>query len=157
MAKKWCANFELDHVLQNGLSNAMWMFQYQYAHDGFDYQENPAQKHMIRNNLKTVARINSEDWLLAYLAASATTNQTSTFYAVGQVIEPRLRFSSTVSEDTIERTLLENKHRHLNGIIRYKDAPAFYEDLSDDWSCPADQSRGDQPKVFLYPQRYGCR
>ena len=134
----WCLNFDDDpEILEHGLTNNMWMMQYEYKHDGKDYQGGKISQ--IARNWKSAARIKPGDWCLAYMKRNK-------FYAVGRVIAPR---KEATHEDTVKRTLdkaTKRHHPHYQGIVHYTDsAGAFYEDRDD--------NRRFGPKRHPYPQR----
>src|SRR5262245_50993801 len=149
MPKRWCVNFDVEPVLRHGLSEAMWLMQYQYAHGGYDYQGHQAQIASTSANLNILPGIEVGDWFAAYLP-------NSTFYALGEVIEPRDRprhRGAARHTDTVERTVRQHSHRFLDGVVRYTDAPVIYEDFTDRWRCPAAQTTENQPSEWVYPQR----
>jgi serine/threonine protein kinase len=145
--KFWCLNFDDQEVLEHALPNKVWMMQFQYAHDGRTYQAK--KKARITVNWKAVAQIKVGDWCVAYLSSQAGGGQTSNFYAIGKVIAPR---KSATYQDTVARTLADERHRHLDGVVYYTDASgAFYEDHTDTWRFTY-QDRG-RLKEYSYPQR----
>src|SRR5947209_7207010 len=84
MAKRWCVNFDVELVLQHGLTDGMWLMQYQYSHGGHDFQGHPDQIAATSANWNILRGIEAGDWFAAFLP-------NSTFYAIGKVIEPRAR------------------------------------------------------------------
>ncbi len=94
------------------------------------------------------------DWLVAYL-------KPKTFYAVGQVIEPRKRArhrGQPVHEDSIERTVTEQIHRFRSGIVRYTpETMVFYEDFTDPWVLSGINSYSEQWEDWKCPQRIDVR
>ena len=106
--------------------------QYQYSHSGGVYQGSPKQLHSTTRHLKEVMKVKAGDWLVAYL-------KPKTFYAVGEVVEPRRRAwqrGHPVHKDSVERTTSEQTHQFLDGIVRYTETPVFYDDFTDPWvSC----------------------
>ena len=79
-----------------------------------------------------------------------------TFYAVGEVIEPRQRDwqrGHPVHEDSVERTTSEQTHQFLDGIVRYTETPVFYDDFTGPWVLPY----SEQPEQYTYPQRIDVR
>jgi len=163
MTRRWCVNFDLESVFQHGLADGMWLMQYQYSHGGYDFQGHRAQIAATSANWKILMGVEAGDWFLAYL-------RKSTFYAVGEVIEPRLgpRHSSAPQHaDTVARTIRERRHQFLDGVVRYSDAAVLYEDFADPWTCPADQTiekaagqpktRPKQPTAWQFPQRIDVR
>jgi hypothetical protein len=148
----WCFNFDAEPTtLRHGLSEKLWLMQYQYSHGEFKYQGHPDQIASTTNNWRLVLpRIRPGDWLVAYLARPAR------FFAVGQVIEPRERSRYQGQPrhiDTVERTTAEHRHLHLDGVVRYSDTPAAYEDFTDPWHHRAINSRSGGEEVWRYPQR----
>ncbi len=153
MAKRWCMNFDVDAVLQHGLAEAMWLMQYQYAHGAYDYQGHATQIRATSANLNILTGIQVGDWLVAYLP-------NSTFYAIGEVIEPRDRpqhSGAARHADTVARTVRDHCHLFLGGVVRYIDTPALYEDFTDPWRCPAGETTENQPAMWEYPQRIDVR
>ncbi len=145
----WCVNFDIENcVLEHGLDESLWLMQYQYSHDGHTYQGEKG-KAATSRNWNTLRGINPGDWLVAYLPKNR-------FYAIGEVIEPRLRErhrGQSHQEDTIKRTVLEHKHRFLSGVIRYTDATVLYEDFTDPWNRIVTNSNSRQLEDWRYPQR----
>jgi hypothetical protein len=146
----WCVNFDVDdQVLDHGVSESLWLMQYQYSHGGHAYQ---GEKNQIATTSRTwniVREIKPGDWLVAYLPNNM-------FFAVGRVIEPRFRERHTGQpqhQDTIDRTVHEHEHSYLNGVVRYTDASAFYEDFTDPWNRSVTNSSSQQPEAWRYPQR----
>jgi hypothetical protein len=146
MAHYWCMNFDVQEVLQHGLQENFWAMQYQYSHGGRVYQGSPNQLHSTTKHLRSVAEVEAGDWLVAYL-------KPKTFYAVAEVIEPRERVwqcGQPVHEDSIERTVTEQTHRFLDGIVRYTpETRVFYDDFTDPWI--------EQREDWKYPQRIDVR
>ena len=150
--KFWCVNFDAELVLQHGLADAMWLMQYQYSHGGYHFQGHRAQLSATSTNWNLLTRVAVGDWLAAYL-------RSSTFYAVGQVIEPRVwqrHAGAARHTDTVERTVQEHRHRFLDGVVRYGDAPAAYEDFTDPWTSPNDPAIKHQPVVWQVPATNRC-
>lgn len=154
MARYWCMNFDADEVLQHGFQENFWAIQYQYSHGGHVYQGNPSQLPSTTKNLRAVTGIEAGDWLVAYL-------KPKTFYAVGEVIEPRTRsrhFGQPIHEDTIERTVMEQTHRYFDGIVRYtSETSVFYEDFTDPWALSGINSHSEQREDSKYSQRIDVR
>ena len=154
MARYWCMNFDAEEVLQHGLRENFWAMQYQYSHGGRVYQGNPRQLPSTTKHLRAVTDIKAGDWLVAYL-------KPKTFYAVGEVIEPRVRsrhHGHPVHEDTIERTVNEQTHRFLDGIVRYTpETGVFYEDFTDLWVLSGTNSYSEQREDWKYSQRIDVR
>ncbi len=147
MPNYWCVNFDDYDVLLHGIEINSWMMQYQYEHAGFDYQGGKDKKAKTTISWQSLPDIVAGDWLLAYL-------KPSTFYAIGEVVEPRV-FGSLSGQfiiDTVDRTTKENRHLHFDGIVRYSDAPAFYENHSDTWKLRGAVD-GSGPAWFDYAQR----
>lgn len=123
--------------------------QYQYEHGGFDYQGNRRQKARTTAIWKSLTGIAVGDWILAYLTGN-------NFFAVGKVRHPN-RFANksktTTHTDEVARTVRESCHLHFDGIVRYLDAPAFYEDFTDQWSLPSGKSPEKVPPSYPYAQR----
>jgi hypothetical protein len=145
----WCANFDFADALDHGLRIDAWLLQYQYEHGGFEYQGNRRQKGRTTATWKSLREVELGDWLIAYLSGNA-------FFAVGQVVEPKPReWQSGVTEhfDTVGRTVRDGYHLHFDGIVRYRDAPAFYEDFTDDWNLPTKNRGPDYPDFWPYAQR----
>ncbi len=141
-AKYWCLNFDFSEVLEHGLTNQMWMMQYQYGHNGKTNQGNKIRA--ITSNWKAAARIKPGDWCVAYLKRNK-------FFAIGQVIAPR---RSATHQDTLKRTLggraRERHHLYYDGIVYYTDAAgALYEDHTDRWRLA--------PEEYPYAQRIDVR
>ena len=148
MTSYWCVNFDLEQVLNHGLAQNMWMMQYQYSHGGYDLQGRK-QIAATTKNWNTLKDVRAGDWLLAYM-------RNSTFYSVGQVIEPRKRARHSAAaehEDSVERTTREHRHRFLDGVVAYNDAPVLYEDFVDPWSCTVEPAEPRQPRQWHYNQR----
>lgn len=144
----WCANFDNYSALTHGIENDSWLVQYQYEHAGFDYQGHRNQRGMVKRAWKGFSDVQIGDWLVAYL-------KSNTFFAIGQVRQPRI-FSNPdvqINDDTVERTLHEKSHKHLAGVVRYRDAPAYYEDYTDSWRYNLDEPGEGVPPYFSYPQR----
>jgi hypothetical protein len=154
MARHWCMNFDAEEVLRHGLQENFWAMQYQYSHDGRIYQGNPSQLPSTTKHLRTVADVHTGDWLVAYL-------KPKTFYAVGEVIEPRTRSrhrDQPIHEDSIGRTVTEQTHRFLDGIVRYTpETTIFYEDFTDPWVLSGINSYSEQPEDWRYSQRIDVR
>jgi hypothetical protein len=137
--------------LQHGLDpeEAAWLMQYQYPHGAFDYQR-PAD---TSRNWNIMPEVKAGDWLVAYC-------RDVTFYAVGEVIGPRTRSrhsGATQNSDTVQQTVQRQGHLYLSGLVRYEDAPVFYEDFTDPWRHPLSPPRPGQPSAWLYPQRIDVR
>jgi hypothetical protein len=115
----WCLNYDFFQVLCHGLDTDTWMMQYQYACQGRTNQQH--KENRLTANWRGAQRIAVGDLCLAYLAPNG-------FYAAGQVIAPR-KPSDYI--DSVKRTLDEDRHEYLNGIVYFKDAEAFYEDHTD--------------------------
>jgi hypothetical protein len=149
MPTHWCANFDHPDVLAHGLSHDTWLMQYQYEHGGFDYQGNRRQKARTTAIWKSLTEIAVGDWILAYLTGN-------NFFAVGKVRRTK-RFANksntTIHTDEVARTVKELCHLHFDGIVRYPDAPAFYEDFTDQWSLPSVESHEKVPASYPYAQR----
>jgi hypothetical protein len=153
MARFWCVNFDAEEVLQHGLQENFWAMQYQYSHGGHVYQGSPNQLHSTTKHLKAVVEVEAGDWLVAYL-------KPKTFFAVGEVIEPRQRAwqrGHQVHEDSIERTVTEQSHRFLDGIVRYTETGVYYDDFTDPWLLSGINSYSEQREVWKYPQRIDVR
>jgi hypothetical protein len=153
MARFWCKNFDAQEVLQHGLQENFWAMQYQYSHGGHVYQGNPNQLHSTTKHLNAVTEIEAGDWLVAYL-------KPKTFYAVGEVIKPRQRAwqrGQPVHEDSIERTVTDQTHRFLDGIVRYMETGVYYDDFTDPWVQPVINPYSDQREDWKYPQRIDAR
>ncbi len=73
----WCLNFD-DHpdILEHGLTNNIWMMQYEYSHHGKEYQGGKISQ--ITRNWHSAARIKPGDWCAAYMKGNK-------FYAIGKV------------------------------------------------------------------------
>jgi hypothetical protein len=153
MARFWCVNFDAEEVLQHGLQHDFWAMQYQYSHGGHVYQGSPNQLHSTTKHLKAVVEVEAGDWLVAYL-------KPKTFYAVGEVIVPRQRAGQRghpVHEDSIERTVSEQTHRFLDGIVRYTETRVYYDDFTDPWVLSGINSYSEQRENWKYPQRIDVR
>jgi hypothetical protein len=153
MPGRWCVNFDLEAVLRHGLATGMWLMQYQYSHDGHDFQGHSAQLAATAANWNILMGVKVGDSFAAYLP-------NSTFYAIGQVIEPRVRarhVGAAIHTDTVARAVRDHRHRSLDGVVRYCDAVALYEDFTDQWRCPNAQAAGNQPNAWQYPQRIDVR
>jgi hypothetical protein len=153
MARFWCVNFDAEEVLQHGLTENFWAMQYQYSHGGHVYQGSPNQLHSTTKHLKAVVEVEAGDWLVAYL-------KPKTFYAVGEVIEPRQRAwqrGHQVHEDSIERTVTDQTHRFLDGIVRYTETRVYYDDFTDPWVLSGMNSYSEQREDWKYPQRIDVR
>jgi hypothetical protein len=160
MPRYWCVSFDAnagpcggmdeDYVLLHGLERKLWLMQYQYAHDGHDYQATP--RGNITRNWNAAGNIRVGDWCAAHLRGCR-------FYAIGKVILPRLPL---LQQDTFERTRRERHHIYLCGTVAYPGtSDAFYEDFTDDWNltlnnfqCIACQAAPAQlQEVWRYLQR----
>ena len=106
--KTWCVNFDSnEEVLNHGLTNNLWMMQYQFSHDGHTYQGG-SQSNSTSKNWKRLNEIKAGDFLVAYVPSNR-------FYAVGKVRTPR---KECTQDDTIER--VTNDHTHNDtGVVRY--------------------------------------
>ncbi len=141
MCKYWCVNFDgetslsckkpKDFILQYGLEKRLWLMHYQYHHQ---------KKGTTTSNWRAAGKPKPGDWLVAYLRGS-------TFYAVGEVINPP---NNPDQQDTIARTTEKHKHIHKDGIVKYNDSNAMYEDFTDEWRTPIDSRYN---KAWEYPQR----
>lgn len=153
MARFWCVNFDAEEVLQHGLQENFWAMQYQYSHGGHVYQGSPAQLPSTTKHLRAVVDVEAGDWLVAYL-------KPKTFYAVGEVIEPRQRgwqHGHPVHDDSIERTVTDQAHRFLDGIVRYAESRVYYDDFTDPWILSAVNSYSEKTEDWKYPQRIDVR
>src|SRR5262245_54724176 len=116
MPAYWCVNFDgeagplgdkpREDVLNHGLRESMWLMQYQYSDETHNYQGHPRQRAATTRNWNQAGRVQPGDWIVAYLPES-------TFYAVGEVIEPRVRPRHTNQpnhQDSISRTVSEHRH-----------------------------------------------
>ena len=149
MPTHWCANFDNLGVLQHGLSRHCWCTQYQYEHGGFEYQGNIRQKARTTVTWNSLTDVSIGDYIIAYLRPSK-------FFAVGQICKPRKvvkKAASALYTDKVSRTTDEWEHLHFDGIVRYSDAPAFYEDFTDHWSFSTDGVSGIEPPSYPYAQR----
>jgi len=146
----WCVHFDAEErVLEHGFQESLWLMQYQYSHGGHAYQGGRKQITAASKNWNALREIKPGDWLVAYLRSKR-------FFAIGKAIEPRSRerhHGQPHREDTVERTVKEHAHRFLSGVVRYADAPAFYEDFTDSWSRRVTNDFSHQPEVWRYPQR----
>ena len=115
-------------VLTHGIEKNVWMMQYQYADEqgnGFE-GDGPAQ---ITKNWRRLEEIQVGDQFAAYLPRN-------TFYATGTVIKPRKAMDI---RGTVEEYLKSKRsHNHKKGVVYY--TPVFYEDFSDKWRAPDDNS-----------------
>jgi hypothetical protein len=154
MATFWCANFDTEPpVLDNGLEQGFWAMQYQYSHDGHIYQGHRDVIASTSKNWNAVRDIKAGDWLAAYL-------QSSRFYAIGEVCEPRPRdrhAGQPHHQGSIARVVREHEHRYRSGVIRYADASAFYEDFTDNWSRSFVNHYSQAPENWRYAQRVDVR
>jgi hypothetical protein len=164
MAKRWCVNFDVEPVLRHGLAEEMWLMQYQYAHGGYEYQGNQDQIAPTSLNLRILPGIEVGDWFAAYLPRQTSRRQgrppKGTFFAIGEVIEPRDRPRHRRAArhfDYVARTVREHSHSFLDGVVGYTDAPVLYEDFTDPWRCPEEQRAENQLSEWLYPQRIDVR
>jgi hypothetical protein len=131
----------------------MWLMQYQYSHGGYEFQGHLAQLAATTANWNILMGVKVGDWFAAYLP-------NSTFYAIGEVIEPRVRarhVGAAMHIDTVARTVRERRHRYLDGVVRYCDAAALYEDFTDQWTCPNAHATENQPSAWQFPQRIEVR
>lgn len=145
VARYWCMNFDAEEVLHHGLQENFWAMQYQYSHGGHVYQGSPNQLHSTTKHLRAVIEVEAGDWLVAYL-------KPKTFYAVGEVIEPRQRAwqrGLPAHEDSIERTVTEQTHHFLDGLVRYAETRVYYDDFADPWVSERED--------WKYPQRIDVR
>jgi hypothetical protein len=154
MTRYWCVNFDAVEVLQNGLQQNFWAMQYQYSNSGHVYQGSPNQLHSTTKHWKVVAEVKLGDWFVAYLPPKR-------FYAIGEVIEPRKRDrhrNQPIYEDSIERTMTEQTHRFLDGVVHYThDASVFYEDFTDPWVLSGINQYSELQENWKYPQRIDVR
>jgi hypothetical protein len=152
MVRYWCCNFDADagiDILRHGLQINSWLMQYQYEHSGFENQGNRRQKARTTAALSSMCDVNIGDFLIAYLKGSR-------FFGIGQVVAPRKLASLPDSEqqiDSIERTIADKAHRYLNGLVKYRDAPAFYDDFTDTSNFPTEGQAGQVPPFWPYAQR----
>jgi hypothetical protein len=133
----WCANFDAEPVLERGLAEDYFAMQYQYSHDGYEFQGHASQIGATTSNWKALQQVAIGDWLVAYLPPS-------TFYAVGEVVERKVRPYNSHSQhhfDTVDRTVREHSHLFLDGVVTYTDAVAFYENFSDFFPMSTKRSR----------------
>jgi len=145
----WCGNFDYPDVLDHGLQIDAWLLQYQYEHAGLEYQGNRHLKGRTTMAWKSLGEIQIGDWLIAYLRGNK-------FFAIGQIAHRRRRkWQAAAIEhlDTIERTVREGCHLYFDGIVRYHDATAFYEDFTDPWNLPPPNRRSGDPAFWSYAQR----
>jgi hypothetical protein len=104
-------NFNSEENIQFGLERKCFVMQFQYkAQD----------QGRVTQNWKIAQKVKPGDWLVMYLAGRR-------IYAVGKVISP---ISVSNQYDEIGRTVSSHSHKFLTGIVLYKDAEAFYENLS---------------------------
>ncbi|KAF5053503.1 hypothetical protein DSECCO2_397690 [anaerobic digester metagenome] len=150
MSAFWCVNFDVDSsVLQHGLTENLWLMQYQYSHDGHVYQGHPDQKGATTKNWKALCGIKPGDWLVAYLPRSR-------FFAIGEVVSPRDRTryqGKPRYKDTVERTVRQHLHQYLQGVVNYTDAHALYEDFTDSWGRTVKNEKSQRVERWKYPQR----
>ncbi len=150
MAAFWCVNFDADpSVLDHGLEERTWLMQYQYSHNGHAYQGQQNQIAATTKNWNAARTIKPGDWLAAHQPGNR-------FYAVGEVIAPRSRdrhHGQPLHEDSVGRTVREHTHHFLDGIVRYADAQAFYEDFTDGWSRSVVNRHSHKAEPWKYPQR----
>ena len=152
MVRYWCCNFDADagiEILRHGLQINSWLMQYQYEHSGFENQGNRRQKARTTAALSSMCDVNIGDFLIAYLKGSR-------FFGIGQVVAPRKLASLPDSEqqiDSIERTIADKAHRYLSGLVKYRDAPAFYDDFTDTWNFSTEGQAGLVPPLWPYAQR----
>ena len=157
MARIWCGNFDRGagkdecEVLQHGLRINSWVMQYQYEHGGYEYQGNLRQKARTTEALNSMCDVHIGDTLVAYLKGSM-------FFAIGRVVEPRKLSclpASKLQVDSIKRTTAKNEkcHQYLSGLVKYRDAPAFYDDFTDKWHLDTKHHGPDAPPFLPYAQR----
>jgi hypothetical protein len=141
MAQYWCLNFDFFPVLTSGLDTNSWMMQYQYACQGRMNQQHKVNR--LTANWRGAQRIEPGDFCLAYLAPNG-------FYAVGAVAEPPEHRDHV---DTVKRALDEDRHKHLDGIVYYEDASAFYENHGDYFRYEAVHEKTNHKESYPYAQR----
>jgi hypothetical protein len=152
MARYWCCNFDAEagiEILRHGLQINSWMMQYQYEHSGFENQGNRRQKARTTVALSLMCDVSIGDYLIAYLKGSR-------FFGIGQVVAPRKLTTLPGSEqqiDSIERTTTDKAHRYLSGLVKYRDAPSFYDDFTDTWNFSTEGQVGLVPPFWPYAQR----
>lgn len=132
MTNYWCVNFDFDECLKHGLEKNLWMMQYQYALDE-DHVFQGERKGSVTANWRRTKYIQAGDWFVAYLPKKKSANGNA-FFAIGQVREPRKLASPSSSVSTVEEYIdAQSSHDVANGVVRYSDAPMFYEDFDDSW------------------------
>jgi hypothetical protein len=141
MARYWCLNYDFFPVLCHGLDTNTWMMQYQYACQGRRNQQH--KKNRLTANWRGAQRIEVGDLCLAYLKPNG-------FYAAGEVTAPR-KPSNNV--DTVVRTLEEDRHEYLDGIVYYGDTQAFYEDHTDRFRYSNRHEKTKQIEHWPYAQK----
>lgn len=99
---------KLDYCIENNL----WMMQYEYG-----IQNN----HGVTKNWRMISQVKEGDCVLLLLM-----NQNK-FIAWGTAIKPRLKSDYTA---TYKDVIKKHKHDYNNGIIHYKDAECFYDNLN---------------------------
>ncbi len=125
------------------------MMPYQYEHSGFEHQGNRRQKARTTSALSSICDVNTGDFLIAYLKGSR-------FFGIGQVVFPRKLALIPDSEqqiDSIERTTADKAHRYLSGLVKYRDAPASYDDFTDTSKFSTEGQEGVVPPFWPYAQR----
>ena len=139
----WCVNFDGEQILHHGLEIGCWLFQYQYGHNGLDYQGNTGQIGKIKTTLESAADVQEGDLLVAYLPGNR-------FFAVGEVQRIPL---AVKHHDSIDRTVREHQHKYLEGVVKYEESEIFYEDFTDTWVSYLGERVKGQPEFWRYPQR----
>jgi hypothetical protein len=123
------------------LDTDTWMMQFQYACQGRRNQQNKVNR--LTTNWRGAQGIAVGDLCLAYLKPNK-------FYATGQVIAPR-KHSNHI--DSVKRTLDEDRHEYLNGIVYFKETQAFYEDHTDPFRYQGEHEETECVESWPYPQR----
>src|SRR5579871_1101329 len=117
----WCLNFDNDdNVLEYGLQKRMWLMQYEYAHEGHDYENNNENKagELVASTARLVMNWNAAssispgDWCAAYLPGNR-------FYAIAKVVRPR---KPSTYQDTLARMQAERRHIRFKGVTTFTDA-----------------------------------
>jgi hypothetical protein len=145
----WCADFDVDDALDHGLQIDAWLLQYQYEHGGSTTKATVARRDEPQQRGSLCAKLRSGIGSLPILRGMLSS-------PVGQVVKPKRRkWQSRAAEhfDTIQRTVRESHHLYFDGVVKYRDAAAFYEDFTDDWNHPITDRGPGYPEFWPYAQR----
>ncbi len=116
--KYWCANFENEKNLEHGLTNICWSMGYQCSDS-----DPPSRKAAITSNWRLLLKVKEGDKFVAYLKESR-------FFAIGTVVRPRRKRTSSDVLDSIEE-YLARKEAYSKGFIYFSDCQVAYENFDD--------------------------